>query len=190
MQLKFGGDEALQELYKQELIQSIKLKKAQAKGKPDAENVFLNSLTQPEYVIFVENQKNALKWEQTGLQSEILADRHLIIDEEMQVDETAPDEFSVEELREQFKVFKDPTYQQFIQIVGTEYSKDLPLFAQLYILKETVAFKTFYYNQLWVPYLVSNIAMQLAFFVFQKKFMFHPTIKLISWKRIFGLFFV
>lgn len=35
-----------------------------------------------------------------------------------------------------FKVFRDPTFNEFVQIVGSKYNQDLPLFAQLYILKE------------------------------------------------------
>jgi hypothetical protein len=56
------------------------------------------------------------------------------------------DEFTLEEIREQFKVFKDPTFQEFIQIVGTSYNGDLPLFAQLYILREYHQFTSWCQN--------------------------------------------
>lgn len=40
------------------------------------------------------------------------------------------------EIAKEFKVFKDPTFNEFIQIVGADFNEELPLFAQLYILKE------------------------------------------------------
>lgn len=44
-------------------------------------------------------------------------------------EEEESDQFTLEEIREQFKVFKDPTFQEFVQIVGTKFNEDLPLFA-------------------------------------------------------------
>jgi hypothetical protein len=37
-------------------------------------------------------------------------------------------------------VFRDPTFNEFIGLVGPQINKDLPLFAQLYILKEMLQF--------------------------------------------------
>lgn len=45
-------------------------------------------------------------------------------------------EINVEDISKELKVFRDPTFNEFIQIVGTQFNGDLPLFAQLYILKE------------------------------------------------------
>ena len=33
------------------------------------------------------------------------------------------------DLSKEFKVFRDPTFDDFIKIVGTKYNEDLPLFA-------------------------------------------------------------
>ncbi len=44
------------------------------------------------------------------------------------------------EIKKDFKVFQDPNYHDFIKIVGTKNHQDLPLFAQLYILKEMLQF--------------------------------------------------
>lgn len=44
------------------------------------------------------------------------------------------------EISKEFKVFRDPTFNDFIKIVGTKANEDLPLFAQLYILKEILQF--------------------------------------------------
>lgn len=70
----------------------------------------------PEYVAFVETRKNSEKWDKTGLKSEVFKmDYHSYHEEVQDVqDDVSPDEFSIEELREQFKVFRDPTYEQFL----------------------------------------------------------------------------
>ena len=44
------------------------------------------------------------------------------------------------DLAKELKVFRDPTFNEFIQIVGADFNEDLPLFAQLYILKEILQF--------------------------------------------------
>lgn len=91
-------------------MRSIKQKKMEAEGQPDSDNLFLNSLTQPEYVLFVETRKNQDRWDKTGLHSDILQEKIIRYEEELSQDDSGADEFSVEELREQFKVFRDPTY--------------------------------------------------------------------------------
>jgi hypothetical protein len=50
------------------------------------------------------------------------------------------------EVSEQFKAFRDPSFHEFTQIVGKEHDPELPLYAQLYILKEEMAFYTYFYN--------------------------------------------
>jgi hypothetical protein len=71
-----------------------------------------------------------------------------------------------------------------------KFSPNLPLFAQLYIQREVIQFKAFYYNQLWLPYLLSNIGVNLAYFVFQRKFLFNRRAELFSLKRILGVWAV
>ena len=39
------------------------------------------------------------------------------------------------EIQKQFTVFYDPTFSEFIDIMGREHNEDLPLFCQLYVLK-------------------------------------------------------
>lgn len=57
-----------------------------------------------------------------------------------QADASEQGEIIIEDLSQEFKVFRDPTYQEFIEIVGNKYNPNLPLFAQLYILKEMLQF--------------------------------------------------
>jgi hypothetical protein len=48
-----------------------------------------------------------------------------------------------EEIRQQFKVFLDPTFDQFTKIVRAndrEFQESLPLFAQLFVLREISQF--------------------------------------------------
>ena len=47
-------------------------------------------------------------------------------------------EVNIEDISKEFKVFRDPTFAEFIEIVGPKYNPDLPLFAQLYIVKEVL----------------------------------------------------
>lgn len=76
-----------------------------------------------------------------------------------------------------------------MQIVGTEPNPDLPLYAQLFVVREINSFRQFYYNQLWAPALAANIGLNFAMFVFQRKFMLNAQANLISVKRILGCFF-
>ena len=39
------------------------------------------------------------------------------------------------EIKKQFQVFYDPTFREFIDIIGHELDEDLPLYVQLYLLK-------------------------------------------------------
>ena len=51
-------------------------------------------------------------------------------------EEMIEQQHKLEELQEDMKVFKDCAIDEFIQIVGPQYDKHMPLFANLYILRE------------------------------------------------------
>jgi hypothetical protein len=68
-EIKFGGDQALQQVYQFEIRQSIAAKKLEAVGKPDEANVFLNSLNQQEYFEFMSNSRQP-EYHTSGAKSE------------------------------------------------------------------------------------------------------------------------
>ena len=188
-QLKYS--ENIDTLLAQELQQRIIQKQKASAESEDPENTFLNSLTQQEYVYFVETRKSD-KWDASGVKTEFVSEK---MDEQVQdfdVPETEEiaNDLSAEELREQFKVFRDPNFQEFLQITGTKHNPDLPLFAQLFVLREARAFKAFVQEHLWMSYLGSNIAIQLCYFLFQRKYMFCRQTQLISVWRIFAIWFL
>ena len=57
-QIKYGGDEALQEYYRKDVQHSIAMKKklVQQSDEQDKENAFLNLLTEQEYAEFTRNR--------------------------------------------------------------------------------------------------------------------------------------
>lgn len=67
---------------------------------------------------------------------------------------------SIEEddLQQQFKVFRDPSFNDYVKIVGREFNPELPLFAQLYIVKQYMQFYTLVYNHSFVPMVGFNMA--------------------------------
>ena len=70
--IRYGGSEALDEAYKEEIQKSIKQKKAASLNQPDSENVFLNSLNEQEYVEFVKSRKSQ-RYNNSGVKTETLA---------------------------------------------------------------------------------------------------------------------
>lgn len=134
-------------------------------------NLFLNALTDDEFTEFISNRD--LKFEaeelqamnqgalgsgfyqvdqlmETGKQSEV--SRVNLLQETMEeqaphaMDEHLDDIKERHEVENEFKVFRDPTFADFIKIFGKSYNPDLPLYAQLYVLKEILAFYHFYSN--------------------------------------------
>ena len=66
-------------------------------------------------------------------------------------------DFDEQELSKQFKVFHDPTFAEFIEIVGVSINPELPLFAQLYILKQISLFYHVAWNKGFLYYLSANL---------------------------------
>ena len=66
-------------------------------------------------------------------------------------------DFDEKELNKQFKVFHDPTFADFIEIVGASINPELPLFAQLYILKQISLFYHVAWNKGFLYYLSANL---------------------------------
>lgn len=56
-------------------------------------------MSQPEYVAFLQANKSG-NWDGTGIASEILKDTAAAYEEEMTAEESLPDDFSIDELRE------------------------------------------------------------------------------------------
>ena len=75
-QIKYGGDEALQEFYKQDIHDSIIRKKQHFEqfGGENQENDFLNSLNEQEYAEFIKYKTvgKSNRFGKTGLASELM----------------------------------------------------------------------------------------------------------------------
>jgi hypothetical protein len=87
-------------------------------------------------------------------------------------------------MREQFKVFKDPTFFEFTQIVSNKPEQDLPLYAQLFILKEVHQFWMHCHNQIFFQFFASNMAIHLVYFYLQRHIIKKPQFALLSWFRV------
>ena len=75
-QIRYGGDEALQEYYRKDVQHAIAQKKqlVQKTDAADKENAFLNLLTEQEYAEFTRNRKvdPNNKYGQSGIGNEIV----------------------------------------------------------------------------------------------------------------------
>ena len=94
------------------------------------------------------------------------------------------------ELQGQFKVFHDPNFTEFVQIVGKEFDDELPLFAQLYILKEIQAFYTYADNKAFLPLLGLNMVTHFALFFFNNLILKNKAFKLLSGQRVFAAWLI
>lgn len=80
--MKYGGDEALQEIYRKDIWESIRQKHRLLHAQSnieDVENVFLNGLNEQEYAEFVRSKPADLsisKYMQSGMASEFLQADH------------------------------------------------------------------------------------------------------------------
>ena len=93
-----------------------------------------------------------------------------------------------EEIRRQFTVFYDPNFLEFIDIVGKEYNEELPLFSQLYIMKQIMQFYQMAHASCFIPALGINLTAQIAYYLFRNKFMFNRSVKLFSIWRVFLMY--
>ena len=108
--IRYGGTETLEEAYKEAIQASIQQKKAASLNQPDSENVFLNSLNEQEYVEFVNSRKSS-RYLSSGIKTETLAMTGKKFETDNVLNEEEEnDHFSLDEIREQFKVFRDPTF--------------------------------------------------------------------------------
>lgn len=94
-----------------------------------------------------------------------------------------------EDVTNELKVFRDPTFNDFIQIVGTQYDPDLPLFAQLYICKEMLQFYQVNQNRSFLGLCVFNILANAGYFLFTRRLLYKKQVALFSIPRVV-LFFL
>lgn len=211
--IKFGSDEDLQQMYKADIWEQIRAKhrffhelqrqSADAGADSDAENQFLNSLNEQEYAEFLRSKpadQSIDKYMKSGLASELLDSatkrekvayqaRELALLEEARATEEHDSLLNSvvtteEEIRRQFTVFYDPTFREFVEIVGREHNDELPLFSQLYILKEVMQFYQVAHASCFLPAVGANLAAQLAYYLFRNRFMFNRSVKLFSLPRV------
>lgn len=101
-------------------------------------NDFLNSLSEDEFTEFIQQRDLPLeKLGETGRASELahfapeadidLREQHL--QELSALMESEDDHLDSKDVMDEFKVFRDPTFNEFIEIVGSTYNPDMPLFA-------------------------------------------------------------
>lgn len=145
--LTLEGNEGLEQLQRRDLWASIQMKK---QLHHDDTNAFLNSLTPDEFNEFINERDLPLdKLTETGRKPELvtpsLREKEIELREEhlkelLSLNNTDSDDHLEEDLTNELKVFRDPTFNDFVQIVGTQHNPELPLFAQLYICKEMLQF--------------------------------------------------
>ena len=104
-------------------------------------NEFFNNLSDDEFTEFIQSRDVTVdKLKETGKEKEFYAPNmresmidtreSMLIEEAMQRhEEMEHTELQMEDISKEFKVFRDPTFHEFIQIMGTKYNEDLPLFA-------------------------------------------------------------
>ncbi len=143
--LNLEGSEGLQQLQRRDIWASIAIKKELHNNDT---NAFLNSLTQDEFTEFISERDIPIeKLTETGRASEFA--RESLKEKEIELKEnhlkqlmtqSPVEEHDLEDHTNELKVFRDPTFSEFVEIVGKSYNPDLPLFAQLYICKEMLQF--------------------------------------------------
>ena len=89
------------------------------------------------------------------------------------------------EIKRQFTVFFDPTFKEFIDIVGRHCNQDLPLFSQLYILKQIMSFYSYAYSTSFMPVSIFNISLQTFYYLLMNRYMIIKSVKLFNVARIF-----
>ena len=116
-----------------------------ARGDP---NAFLNSLTKDEYTEFMNDETHMsmdMKKDMqnnTGLKSIELNDIAPVTelkDKFQEIENPQKGNMKMqtdEQLFEEFKVFKDCTITEFLDIFGRKYNEELPLYSQLFIVRE------------------------------------------------------
>eukprot|EP00347_Sterkiella_histriomuscorum_P008086 403346424 len=200
-----GGEEGLQDLQRKELWQSI-IKKKEAFGS-DGLNDFLNHLTDDEFTEFISHRDIKLDdkvLNNTGKTSEDVRINGRLREQMIELaEEEAANEFKnkfmMNELEEmidnqdvtnEFKVFKDPTFSDFIKIFGKTYNKDLPLYAQLYIIKEILGFYQFHTNQSLLSLIGLNILMNVGYYFFNYRYLFKRNTQFYSLPRVIIMFMI
>ena len=85
-------------------------------------------------------------------------------------------------------MFYDPTFAEFIEIVGKKINPELPLFAQLYILKQVAQFYHVAWNKAFLHYVGTNFFFQITYFMIFNRYMFLRKVMLCSFFRIFVVY--
>ena len=74
-QIKYGGESDIKHMYQEQMWHTIREKKLFVKqlnkSEEEAENIFLNSLTEEEYTELLKNKKNLDKYKATGVAPEV-----------------------------------------------------------------------------------------------------------------------
>ncbi|CDW79965.1 UNKNOWN [Stylonychia lemnae] len=193
------GNDGLMTLQQNELWKSIYHKKMLFNDIND----FLNHLTDDEFTEFIQNREIQIdKLAETGKDSEIfrssLKEQLITLSEQEQIEEfkqkyldhNIEEAIESDDISQEFKVFKDPTFTDFIKIVGTNYNQELPLYAQLYILREILQFYQLHQNQQFFQIIGFNVLFNLAYYFFNYKFLLRRHIYLFNLPRIVCIFFM
>jgi len=92
------------------------------------------------------------------------------------------------ELYEELKVFKDCTFREFLFIIGMDFNPSLPLYANLYILKEMMMFGRFFENEVTKYQVPGTILGNFAFYYGARWAMPGAPIKFVSIIRTLLIF--
>ena len=71
-----------------------------------------------------------------------------------------------------------------MNIVGRSYNEELPLFCQLYILKQVMSFYHIAYAMFFMPAIGINLSVQTAYYLFMNRYMYRQKVKLFSLPRV------
>ena len=95
-----------------------------------------------------------------------------------------------EEIEKEFKVFRDPTFEEFVRIFGCQYNPDLPLFVQLYLAKEMLQFYQLQQNQIFLGLTAFTVSSNLLYYFLCKRLLLKSKAKFLSFPRILVAFFL
>lgn len=68
--------------------------------------------------------------------------------------------------------------------MGTEFNEDLPLYSQLYILKQIMGFYHMAQAVSFLPVTGLNFSFQVAYYLLRNRFMYQKSVSLFSFPRV------
>jgi hypothetical protein len=91
-------------------------------------------------------------------------------------------------MREELRVFRDPTMREFFSIFYNRFNRKLPLYVHLYFLRECVRYVEWNFNKWAVPSMLFMYGFNVGYWAVFNRYMMMNQVKFFSISRIFVTF--